>query len=209
MKLTTSRGATVATIFTAILVIASLCSIIIMQTSNASASNVIYKQKIRGDVAVAQKTIKEGSTPSGSIFTTISAKGFTTPEGDKQLCVSVRQADPDEADDVFQGCGPAQRLTIGLGKATFGGRITGFDFTTGEEKTVTVNAELTATGKAETSKFSTHTNNRDINEVFHSSGKIIPASGSLNIGGGITLSADDAVGIISKFAVGTIQVTKN
>ena len=60
MKLTTSRGATVATIFTAILVIASLCSIIIMQTNNASASNVIFKQKIRGDVAVAQKTIKEG-----------------------------------------------------------------------------------------------------------------------------------------------------
>ena len=32
-----------------------------MQTNNAAASNVIYKQKIRGDVAVAQKTIKEGS----------------------------------------------------------------------------------------------------------------------------------------------------
>ena len=150
MKLTTSRGATVATIFTAILVIASLCSIIIMQTSNASASNVIYKQKIRGDVAVAQKTIKEGS-----IFTDISAKGFTTTEGDKQLCVSVRESDPDESDTVFEGCGPAQRLTIanGLGSATFGGTVTGFDFTTGEEKTVTVNAKLTATGKVQTSTF--------------------------------------------------------
>ena len=206
MKLTTSRGATVATIFTAILVIASLCSIIIMQTSNAAASNVIFKQKIRGNVSVAQKTIKEGS-----IFTDISAKGFTTTEGHKQLCVSVRESDPDESDTVFEGCGPAQQLTIanGLGSAAFGGTVTGFDFTTGEEKTVTVNAKLTATGKVQTSTFSTQTNNRDINEVFHSNGKIRPASGSLNIGGGITFSADDAVGIISKFAVGTIQVTKN
>ena len=86
-----------------------------MQTSNAAASNVIFKQKIRGNVAVAQKTIKEGS-----IFTDISAKGFTTTEGHKQLCVSVRESDPDESDTVFEGCGPAQQLTIanGLGSAT-------------------------------------------------------------------------------------------
>ena len=81
MKLTTSRWATVATIFTAILVIASLCSIIIMQTNNASASNVIFKEKIRGDVALLDKTIKGGSNPSGSIFTTTYAKGFTTGSG--------------------------------------------------------------------------------------------------------------------------------
>ena len=204
MKLTTSRGATVATIFTAVLVTASICSIIILQTSNASGSNVIYKQKIRGEVAVAQKTIKEGIT-----YTTVSAKGFTTTAGDKQLCASVRVYDPDEYISEFEACGPAQRLTIGLGSATFGGTVTGFDYAAGEEKTLTINAELTATGKGETSKFSTHTNNRDINEVFHSSGSLIPTSGSLNIGGGITFSADDAVGIISKFAVGTIQVTKN
>ena len=74
---------------------------------------------------------------------------------------------------------------------------------------MTVNAKLTATGKAETSKFNIHTNNRDIIEVFHSNGKIRPASGSLNIAGGITFSVDDAVGIILKFAIGTIQVTKN
>jgi hypothetical protein len=54
-----------------------------------------------------------------------------------------------------------------------------------------------------------NTNSRDITEVLHSNGEIRPASGSLNIEGGITFSADDAVGIISKFAVGTIQVTKN
>jgi hypothetical protein len=59
MKLTTSRGVTVATIFAAILVVASLCSINIMQTSNAYASNVIYKQMIRGEVAVAQKNSRK------------------------------------------------------------------------------------------------------------------------------------------------------
>ena len=32
-----------------------------MQTNNASASNVIYKQKIRDDVAIAQKTLREGN----------------------------------------------------------------------------------------------------------------------------------------------------
>ena len=84
-------------------------------------------------------------------------------------------------------------MTIaGLGSATFGGTITGFDFATGEEKTMTVNAEFTATGKVQTSTFSTHINNRDINEVFHPNGKIRLASGSLNIIGGITFSADVA-----------------
>ena len=85
MKLTTSRGATVATIFTAILVTASLCSIIIMQTNNAAASNVIYKQKLKNDLVIVQKTLREGN-----IFTDFSAKGFTTTAGDKQLSYSER-----------------------------------------------------------------------------------------------------------------------
>jgi len=207
MKLTTSRGAIVATVFTAILVTASLCSIIIIQTNNAAASNVIYKQKLKNDLVIVQKALREGN-----IFTDISAKGFTTTAGDKQLCLTMRESDPDESDDVFQGCGPAQRLTVGFSTATFGGTITGFDFTTHEEKTVTVNAKLIATGKAETgeiSKFSTHINNRDINEVVHASGTFRQASGSLDIGGGITFSFDDARGIISKLTSGTIQVTKN
>ena len=206
MKLTTSRGATVATIFTAILVIASLCSIIIMQTNNASASNVIFKEKIRGDVVRGKNNPREGI-----IFTTTSAKGFTTAAGAKQVCVTVKKSDPDESDTVFQGCGPAQQLTItnSLSSATFSGTVTGFDFTAGEEKTVTVNVKLTATGKPENSKFTLHTHNRDINEVFQVGGKTRSASGSLNIVGGITFSADDVDGGIFNFATGTIQVTKN
>ena len=101
-------------------------------------------------------------------------------------------------------------LTSGLGSATFGGTVTGFDYVADEEKTVTVKAELTATGKRrETSPFNIHTNNRDINEVVHANGEFRPASGSLDIEGGITLSVDDAIGIISKHVFGTIQVTKN
>ena len=211
MKLTTSRGATVATIFTAILVTASLCSMIIMQTNNASASNVIYKQKIRGDAAFAQKTIKEGNTPSGSIFTTATAQGFMTAAGDKQVCVTVRALDPDEIISEFgPACGPAQQLTIAnnLGSATFSGTVTGF--TAGEEKTVTVNVKLTATGKPENSNFNLRTHTRDINEVIQVSGITRSASGSMNIAGGITFSADDVdAGAIYKTATGTIQVTKN
>jgi len=211
MKLTTSLAATVATILTAILVTASLCSMIIMQTNNASASNVIFKQKIRGDAAIAQKTIKEGSTPSGSIFTTATAQGFMTAAGDKQVCVTVRALDPDEVISEFgPACGPAQRLTIAnnLGSATFSGTVTGF--TAGEEKTVTVNVKLTATGKPENSNFNLRTHTRDINEVIHVSGITRSASASMNIAGGITFSAGDVdADAIYKTATGTIQVTKN
>ncbi len=74
---------------------------------------------------------------------------------------------------------------------------------------MTVNVELTATGKVQTSPFRFHINSRDVTEVFNSNGLNRPASGSLNIGGDITFSADDATGIISEVKGGTIQVTKN
>ena len=43
MKLTISRGPTVASIFTTFLVIASLCSIIIMQTDNAFEAKILFQ----------------------------------------------------------------------------------------------------------------------------------------------------------------------
>ena len=95
-----------------------------------------------------------------------------------------------------------------LGSATFSGTVTGF--TAGEEKTVTVNVKLTATGKPENSNFNLRTHTRDINEVIQVSGITRSASGSMNIAGGITFSADDVdAGAIYKTATGTIQVTKN
>jgi hypothetical protein len=202
----TSRGATVASILIAILVIASLGSIIIMQTNNASASNVLFKERFKGDVAVARKTIKEGSTT-----TEVAAQGFTTTPGNILLCVLVIKYDESTLFTEFEACGPAQQLTVanGLGSATFSGTVTGFDFATGEEKTVTVNAELTATGKVQTSTFGYHTNSRDITQVFNSNGMTRPASGSLNIGGDITFSTDDASGIISKVKGGQILIQKN
>ena len=198
MKLTKSQGATVATVFTAILVIASLSSIIIMQTNNASASNLIVKQKIRGDVAVAQKTLRRKRAEIYlQIYLLRDLRQQPVINKSVLQCKNLIQM---SLITVFRGCGPAQQLTIanGLGSATFSGKVTGFDFTTGEEKTVTVSAKLTATGKVEIFKFSSHTNFGDINEVFHSTDKIRSASGSLNIAGDINFSFDDAVGIIGK-----------
>jgi hypothetical protein len=52
----------VASFLTAILVIASLYSIVIVQNNNAAASNVIFKASLKGNQAIAEKTIREGST---------------------------------------------------------------------------------------------------------------------------------------------------
>ena len=42
---------------------------------------------------------------------------------------------------------------------------------------MTVNVELTATGKVQTSPFRFHINSRDVTEVFNSNGLNRPASG--------------------------------
>jgi hypothetical protein len=204
----TTRKISVASILTAILVIASLGSIILIHTNNvAAASNVLFKEKLRGDQAVAQKTIKEGSTT-----TNVAAQAFTTISGDIDLCVIVVKFDESTGTYLtdFEVCGPA-KLTVanGLSSATFSGTVTGFDFATNEEKTVTVNGHLTATGKVQTTTFGYHTNSRHLTEVFNSNGMTRPASGSLNIGGDITFSTDDATGTISTVKAGTIQIQKN
>jgi hypothetical protein len=111
----------------------------------------------------------------------------------------------------FFGYGPASQLTIpnSLNSATFSGTVTGTDYATGEEKkTVTVSADLTATGKSLTDKFNFHTVTPDINAVAHVRGAIRPASGSLNISGGFTFSTDDASGRIENTKYGSIEVHK-
>lgn len=87
-------------------------------------------------------------------------------------------------------------------------KSTGFDFVTNEEKTVTVTADLTAIGKVQTTTFGYHTNSLDFTVVFSSNGKSALASGSLNIGGDITFSTDDATGAISRVNSGAIQIVK-
>jgi hypothetical protein len=111
----------------------------------------------------------------------------------------------------FVACGPAQQVTVanGLSSATLSGTITGIDFVTGEEKTVTANAHLTATGQVQTTTSGFHVSGRDFTSVSNFNGVTRPASGSLNIGGDITFSIDDASGTISKLKAGAITVTKN
>jgi hypothetical protein len=96
----------------------------------------------------------------------------------------------------------------GLNSATFSGTITGVDYTTGQEKTVTVNADMTATGKPYTSTFSYREVTPNFKYVQNQNGMVRPASGSLNISGDLTFSTDDASGNIEKVRYGIIQVQK-
>jgi hypothetical protein len=133
------------------------------------------------------------------------------PKGDTVLCVFIIKQDGSTFVTDFEACSPGQRLAVdgGLSSATFSGTVTGFDFATGEEKTVTVNADLTATGKVQTITSGSHANGRGFTEVSHFKAMSRTASGSLNIGGDFTFSIDDATGLILKVNSGTIQVTKN
>jgi hypothetical protein len=202
----TTERASVASLLTVILVIGSLCSIVIMLSNNAAASNVLFKERLKGIAASAEKTTREGSTT-----TVVAAQAFTTTGGDTVLCVFVIKYDESTFFNDLEGCAAGQQLTVanGLSSATFSGTVTGFDFVSGEEKTVTVNADLTATGKVQTSTSGSHFSGRGFTEVTHFSGMSTAASGSLNIGGDITFSIDDATGQISNIKSGTIQVTKN
>jgi hypothetical protein len=118
-----------------------------MQASNAAAAptagaggNAIFKERVSDKLALAKGTSGE---------TTASAFVFTTSSGSTEICVSMFT---DDFSTDFFGCGLADSVVIdnGLNSATYSGTITGFDYATGEEKTVTVNADLTATGKVQT-----------------------------------------------------------
>jgi hypothetical protein len=65
----------------------------------------------------------------------------------------------------------------GLNSATSSGSITGYDYATGEEKIVTINVDLTATGKLETSTFSDDLVTPDFKVVENGNGQFTPASG--------------------------------
>ncbi len=209
MTTTTTTRASVASLLTAaVLVIASLASIGMMQTNNAAATgNIIYKESIKENFAYAEKTIEEGS-----ITTQVSAEAFKTTSGDTEICVGMTKYDSstDTYHTDFGGCCPASQLNISnnLNSATFSGTITGFDHATGEEKTVTVNVDLTATGKAQTGTFGFRFITPEFKVVSHESGRHAPASGSLNISGDLTFSTDDATGQIAKVTSGSILVQK-
>jgi hypothetical protein len=204
----TMRARVVSLLTVAILVIALLASIGMMQTNNANAAgNIIYKERLKENFAYAQKTIEEGS-----ITTQVFAEAFKTTSGDTGICVGMTKYDSstDTYPTDFGGCDPASQLTIAnnLNSATFSGTITGFDHATGEEKTVTVNVDLTATGKAQTGTFGFRFVTPDFKVVSNENGRHAPASGSLNISGDLTFSTDDATGQIAKVRQGSILVQK-
>jgi hypothetical protein len=209
MTTTTTTRASVASLLTvAVLVVASLASIGMMQTNNAAATgNIIYKESIKENFAYAQKTIEEGS-----ITTQVVVEAFQTTSGDTRICVGILKYDSstDTYPTDFHGCGPASQLTIAntLNSATFSGTITGFDHATEKGKTVTVNVDLTATGKAQTGTFGFRFITPEFKVVSHESGRHAPASGSLNFSGDLTFSTDDATGQIAKVRQGSILVQK-
>jgi hypothetical protein len=191
----------------ATLVIASLASIGMMQTNAADATtgrNIILKERFTGEFARLVGTIEEGG-----ITTTAAAFAFETSEGNRQVCLNVIQHEDFLTFYMnFMGCGPADEFTVanGLGSATFSGMVTGVDFLTGEEKTMTVSGDLTATGQPQVSVARQGFTTPDFKVVQTSNGKIRPASGSLNISGDITLSFDDATGSIENLRQGNLQV---
>jgi hypothetical protein len=198
--------ASIISLLTVILVIVSLASISMMQTNSAvAASNIPFKQKFTGNLAFAEKIIREGSTTTG-----VSAVAFETINGDT-MCVSVSKFDDSTGTSLieWQTCGPA-RLTIGTGlsSATFSATLSERDFATGTDKTVTVTGDLTATGKVQMTTSGTHMNTPDFLFVAKFHGKSRPAIGSLNLQGDITLNIDDATGRISKESSGYMTVQK-
>jgi hypothetical protein len=77
-----------------------------------------------------------------------------------------------------------------------------------EEKTVTVNVDLIATGKVQTETSSFRDVTQDLKIVINENGQVRPASGSLNIRGDLTFSTDDASRTIAKVREGFIDVEK-
>jgi hypothetical protein len=194
-----------------LLLIASLAAIGMMQTNvaDAASKNIIFHENFKDFSASAEKTIKEGS-----ITTSISVEAFTSTSGDPQICAAILKWDDSSGERTYLteliGCSPPDELTISnsLKSATFSGTITDIDLTTQKEKTVTVNAELTATGKAEHFTSRGGFTTPDIKLAEHENGAHRPASGSIDISGGFTFSTDDASGKISNLRGGSIEVQR-
>jgi hypothetical protein len=194
-----------------LLLIASLAGTGMMQmnVANAASKNIIFHENFKGSSASAEKTITVGS-----ITTSISVEAFTSTSGDTQICAAILKWDDSSGKRTYLtelfGCSPPDELTISnsLKSATFSGTITDIDLTTQKEKTVTVNADLTATGKAEHYTFREGFTTPDIKFAAHENGAHRPASGSIDISGGFTFSTDDASGKISNLKGGSIEVQR-
>jgi hypothetical protein len=195
----------------AVLLIASLAAIGLTQTNVADAAsrNRIFHENFKGSSASADKEITEGG-----ITTLVSVEAFTTTSGATEICAAILKWDDSSGDRTYLmewfGCDPPDDLTISnsLKSATFSGTITDFDYATQQEKTVTVNADLTATGKAEHYTFREGFTSPNIKFAGHENGAHRLASGSIDTSGAFTFSTDDASGTISNVRAGSIEVER-
>jgi hypothetical protein len=115
---------------------------------------------------------------------------------------------------AFFGCGTPAQLTInGFNSATGKGTVTGTDYATGEDnKTVTVSAGLTGTGKVKEHADGGSVVTPDFTVAFHGNSIGRAASGPLNISGDLSFStaaSDVNDSGIGRFIEGWVLVEKN
>jgi hypothetical protein len=199
--------ASIASLFTAALLVIALLASVGMQT-DAAARNIVFQEQIRGSFASASESIEEGD-----ITTSVFAEAFETPSGDIEMTLIIDKIDTSTQTFLFSffGFGPADQLTVAndLSSATFSGTVTAIEDITGEEMTFTVDVDLTATGKPERFGFKDRFITPDFKALTIVNGKIRSASGSMDIGGdGITFSTDDASGEIGRELRGLLVVEK-
>jgi len=190
-------------ILTAALVLTSFILSGTLKTNYAvAASNTIFKEKFSGASAFANKI---------SDFSNVGASAFETNSG-PQMCAVVYTVDQNTGTPLidWSACGSA-RLTIGSGlsSASFSATLTGFDYVSGADKTVTVTGDLTATGKVSTTSTTNHISTRSFTFVFNFHGKDRPATGTLNFQGDISINIDNANAGISNSGFGSLTITKN
>lgn len=200
----------------AILVTASLAYIGMIQTSTASTSGEnVFRARLRGGEIQAS-----ASTVEGDIQTSVGVYAFTTASGSQEICIGIDRSDTNLETYyfAFSECGPADQLSVStqLNSGTFSGTITGLDFVSGEEVTVTVSGDFSATGRAGTFASSSHTSSPYGNIVQHSNARAAPASGTLDVSVDFTSSDDrdftfsiDATGQIANVRSGEIIVSRS
>jgi hypothetical protein len=204
-----TKARTILSLLTVSLLIVLVSSVGIIQNNTAiAASNTIFKQKFKDSFARAVKI-----TTEGNIITQLSAEAHKDLSGNTVVTLFLQRTDKNTGTPltIFFGSGPGQ-LTIGggLSSATFSGTVTGPDFVTGEDKTATVNSQLSATGKVRTSTFGSHESTRDVTQVIKIQGSFRPASGSVTISGDLTFSSDGGGGgLIGIAKQGLITVNKH
>lgn len=114
---------------------------------------------------------------------------------------------------AFLGCGSPMQLTInGFSSATWRGTVTGTDYVTGEDKTVTVSAGLTGTGSMSSNVGAGPIiMTKDATIAGHVNGIGRAASGPLTISGDLsfsTFTSDVSDSGIVKIIDGIIWVQK-